>query len=122
MEKKKVGKPKKVVTESPKREVKNSGEFYKNLAQELAEENAVLEARLERALEDKEYWFQTADKAHKENETIVEDIKQVVDETISTILAVHELTGEINPIDVIYNVNMINRMIQAKYNPKTEEF
>jgi hypothetical protein len=119
--KKKVGRPKKVVTESPKKEVKNAA-FYKNIAQEIAEANDVLEARLQRALEDKEYWFQVADKAHKENETIVDDIKQVVDETISSILSVHELTGEINPIDIIYNVSMIDRMIQAKYNPKTEEF
>ncbi len=119
--KKKPGRPKKVVNEAPKKEVKNAA-FYKNIAQEIAEANDVLEARLQRALEDKEYWFQVADKAHKENETIVSNVKQTVDETISSILSVHELTGEINPIDIIYNVSMIDRMIQAKYNPKTEEF
>ena len=107
--------------EAPKEQVKNAA-FYKKIAEELAEANTLLEARIERALEDKEYWFQVADKAHKENETIVADIKETVDEAISGILVVHELTDEINPIDVIYNVNMINRIIQAKYNPKTEEF
>jgi L-lactate utilization protein LutB len=119
--KNKPGRPKKVVTESPKKEVKNAA-FYKNIAQEIAEANDVLEARLQRALEDKEYWFQVADKAHKENETIVSNVKQTVDETISSILSVHELTGEINPIDIIYNVSMIDRMIQAKYNSDSEEF
>lgn len=112
---------KKEKVEAPKKLVKNVA-FYKQSAEYFAEANTVLEARLERALEDKEYWFQHADKAHKENETIVADIKETVDEAISGILAVHELTDEINPIDVIYNVNMINRIIQAKYNPKTEEF
>jgi hypothetical protein len=109
----------KQVAEKPP--VKNAA-YYKKIAEEITEAHNILEARLERALEDKEYWFQAADKAHKENETIVDDIKQAVDETISTILAVHELTGEINPIDIIYNVSMIERMIQAKYNPKSEEF
>ncbi len=114
-------KKEKVADKAPKQPVKNAA-YYKKIAEEIAESHDVLEARLQRALEDKEYWFQAADKAHKENETIVEDIKQVVNETISTILAVHELTDEINPTDVIYNVTMIDRIIQAKYNPKTEEF
>jgi hypothetical protein len=112
---------KKEKVEAPKQPVKNAA-YYKKIAEEITEAHNILEARLERALEDKEYWFQIADKAHKENESVVEDIKQVVDETISTILAVHELTGEISPVDVVYNVTMIDRIIQAKYNPKTEEF
>lgn len=114
-----MGKKQKQVAE--KAPIKNAA-FYKKMAEEIAEAHNILEARLERALEDKEYWFQVADKAHKENQTIVDDIKQVVDETISTILAVHELTGEISPVDVVYNVTMIDRMIQAKYNPKVEQF
>ena len=137
---------KKEKVEAPKQPVKNAAYYEKALANlqkdkdtmqrqyesllkkgELSrlkykEAHDILEARLERALEDKEYWFQAGDKAHKENETVVEDIKELVDETISTILAVHELTGEISPVDVVYNVTMIDRIIQAKYNPKTEEF
>jgi len=114
-----MGKKQKQVAE--KAPIKNAA-FYKKMAEEIAEAHNILEARLERALEDKEYWFQVADKTHKENQTIVDDIKQVVDETISTILAVHELTGEISPVDVVYNVTMIDRMIQAKYNPKVKQF
>jgi len=119
--KKKVGRPKKEVTETPKKEVKNIA-YYKNMVESLLQTNNELGNAYERALEDKEYWFQVADKAHKENETIVSNVKQTVDETISSILSVHELTGEINPIDIIYNVSMIDRMIQAKYNSDTEEF
>jgi hypothetical protein len=119
--KKKVGRPKKEVTEAPKKEVKNIA-YYKNMVESLLQTNNQLGNAYERALEDKEYWFQVADKAHKENETIVSNVKQTVDETISSILSVHELTGEINPIDIIYNVSMIDRMIQAKYNSDTEEF
>jgi hypothetical protein len=112
---------KKEQVEAPKKLVKNAA-FYKKIAEEIGELHDILEARLERALEDKEYWFQVADKAHKENETIVKDVKELVDETISTILALHEETNEIIPMDVIYNVTMIDRLIQAKYNPKVEQY
>ena len=111
---------KEVAVQAPKPTVKNAA-YYKNLAQEIAEANEVLEARLERALEDKEYWFQHADKAHKEQEAMLETIKAAVEDTINTLICVHEVTDDINPLDIIYNLSMINRIMQAKFNPETEE-
>ena len=119
--KNKPGRPKKVVTESPKKEVKNAA-YYKQAFEEIKEGYNVLETRLQRALEDKEYWFQVADKAHKENESIVEVVKELVDDTISSILSIEANTNEITPLDIVYNVSIINRVIESKFNPKTEEF
>ena len=118
--KKKPGRPKKVVNEAPKKEVKNAA-FYKRIAEEIAESHDVLEVRLERALEDKEYWFQIADKAHKDQETMLATVEELVTNTINTLLNVHETTNEINPLDIIYNVTMIHRIIDVKFNSPTEE-
>jgi hypothetical protein len=114
-------KKEKVADKAPKQPVKNAA-FYKKIAENLMRANDELAVAYDYAIKEKEEWFEIADKAHKDNKTVVEDIKQAVDATISTILAVHEVTGEINPIDIIYNVSMIERIIEAKYNPKTEEF
>jgi hypothetical protein len=118
--KKKPGRPKKVVNEAPKKEVKNAA-FYKRIAEEIAESHDVLEVRLERALEDKEYWFQIANKAHKDQETMLATVEELVTNTINTLLNVHETTNEINPLDIIYNVTMIHRIIDVKFNSPTEE-
>lgn len=111
---------KEVAIQAPKPVVKNTA-FFKNLAEELVQANAVLEARIENALEDKEYWFQHADKAHKENEAMLESVRELVEDAINTLIDVKVATDEITPLDVIYNVSMINRIIEHKFNPETTE-
>jgi hypothetical protein len=118
--KKKPGRPRKVVNEAPKKEVKNAA-FYKRIAEEIAESHDVLEVRLERALEDKEYWFQIAEKAHKEQETMLATLGELVNDTINSMMNVHETTNDINPLDILYNVNMIQRVMNVKFNSPTEE-
>ena len=118
--KRKPGRPKKVVNEAPKKEVKNAA-FYKRIAEEIAESHDVLEVRLERALEDKEYWFQIAEKAHKEQETMLATLGELVNDTINSMMNVHETTNDINPLDILYNVNMIQRVMNVKFNSPTEE-
>ena len=118
--KKKPGRPKKVVNEAPKKEVKNAA-YYKNMVESLLETNNELGNAYQAALEDKEYWFQIADKAHKDQETMLATVEELVTNTINTLLNVHETTNEINPLDIIYNVTMIHRIIDVKFNSPTEE-
>lgn len=118
--KKKPGRPKKVVNEAPKKEVKNAA-YYKQAFNELNEAYELLSAKYYSALEDKEYWFEHADKAHKDQETILATVEELVTNTINTLLNVHETTNEINPLDIIYNITMIHRIIDVKFNPPTEE-
>lgn len=118
--KKKPGRPKKVVNEAPKKEVKNTA-YYKNMVDSLLETNNQLGNAYQAALEDKEYWFQIADKAHKDQETMLATVEELVTNTINTLLNVHETTNEINPLDIVYNVTMIHRVIEVKFNSPTEE-
>ena len=118
--KKKPGRPKKVVNEAPKKEVKNAA-YYKNMVESLLETNNELGNAYQAALEDKEYWFQIADKAHKDQETMLATVEELVTNTINTLLNLHETTNEINPLDIIYNVTMIHRIIDVKFNSPTEE-
>jgi phage-related minor tail protein len=118
--KKKPGRPKKVVNEAPKKEVKNAA-YYKNMVDSLLETNNQLGNAYQAALEDKEYWFQIADKAHKDQETMLATVEELVTNTINTLLNVHETTNEINPLDIVYNVTMIHRVIEVKFNSPTEE-
>jgi phage-related minor tail protein len=118
--KKKPGRPKKVVNEAPKKEVKNAA-YYKNMVDSLLETNNQLGNAYQAALEDKEYWFQRADQAYKDQETMLETVEELVTNTINTLLNVHETTNEINPLDIIYNVTMIHRIIDVKFNSPTEE-
>jgi phage-related minor tail protein len=118
--KKKPGRPKKVVNEAPKKEVKNAA-YYKNMVDSLLETNNQLGNAYQAALEDKEYWFQRADQAYKDQETMLETVEELVTNTINTLLNVHETTNEINTLDIIYNVTMIHRVIDVKFNSPTEE-
>lgn len=118
--KKKQGRPKKVVNEAPKKEVKNAA-YYKNMVESLLETNNELGNAYQAALEDKEYWFQIADKAHKDQEALLATVEELVTNTINTLLNVHETTNEINPLDIVYNVTMIHRVIEVKFNSPTEE-
>ena len=118
--KKKPGRPKKVVNEAPKKEVKNAA-YYKNMVDSLLETNNQLGNAYQAALEDKEYWFQRADQAYKDQEAMLEGVEELVNNTVTDLLSIHETVKEITPLDVIYNVTMIHRVINAEFNSSTEE-
>ena len=111
---------KEVAVQAPKPTVKNAA-YYKKIAGEIAQENANLDKALAYALEDKEYWFQIADKAHKENEAMLESVRKLVEDAVNTLIDVKVATDEITALDVLYNVSMINRIIEHKFNPITTE-
>jgi sugar-specific transcriptional regulator TrmB len=120
MEKRKAGRPKKVVTTAPEKTVKNAA-YYKNIAENLMRANDELSIAIQQALEEKEEWFEHADKAHKEQEALVAVVKDLVDDTINNLINVEANIGSITVLDVIYNIGIIERVVEAKFNPKTEE-
>ena len=120
MEKRKAGRPKKVVTTAPEKTVKNAA-YYKQAFNELKEAYDELYAKNLSLHHEKEEWFQHADKAHKEQEALVAVVKDLVDDTINNLINVEANIGSITVLDVIYNIGIIERVVEAKFNPKTEE-
>jgi len=118
--KRKVGRPKKVVNEAPKKEVKNTA-YYKDMVESLLQTNNELGNAYQVALEDKEYWFQMFDRANKEQEQMLATLGELVNDTINSMMNVHETTNDISPLDILYNVNMIQRVMNVKFNSPTEE-
>jgi hypothetical protein len=96
-------------------------ELYKETVKNLTKANDELSIAIQKALEEKEEWFQHSDKAHKENEELVSLVEKIVDDTISNLINIDANIGSISSLDVIYNVGFIHRVVEAKFNPKTEE-
>ena len=96
-------------------------ELYKETVKNLTKANDELSIAIQKALEEKEEWFQHADKAHKENEELVLLVKEKVNETINNLIHIDSKIGSITKVDIMYNVGMIERRIKAKFNSKTEE-
>ena len=96
-------------------------EHYKNVSKNLLAANDELSIAIQQALEEKEEWFEHADKAHKEQEALVAVVKDLVDDTINNLINVEANIGSISVLDVIYNIGIIERVVEAKFNPKTKE-
>lgn len=120
MEKKKVGRPKKVVIETPQKTVKNAT-YYKQAFNELKEAYDQLYAKNLSLHHEKEKWFQIADIANKDQEALVSLVKSLVDTAINDLLQVEVTTGKITSLDAIYHVSMIERVMEANDNSETEE-
>lgn len=71
--------------------------------------------------DEKEEWLQEADVAHKDQEALIALIKELVDDTINSLVTVDANTGSISALDAIYHVGMIERVVEAKFNSETEE-
>jgi hypothetical protein len=113
-------KKKEVAVDAPKVVVKNAA-YYKQAFNELKEAYDQLYAKNLSLHHEKEEWFQHADKAHKEQEALVAVVKDLVDDTINNLINVEANIGSISVLDVIYNIGIIERVVEAKFNPKTEE-
>ncbi len=94
---------------------------YKQTIEHLVKANDELQIAIQQALEEKEEWFQHADKAHKGNEALVSLVAQKVKETINNLIHIDSKIGSLTAVDIMYNVGMIERRIKAKFNPKTEK-
>ncbi len=113
-------KKKEVAVDAPKPVVKNAA-YCKNIAQNLMIANDELAHAYDTAIQDKEDWFQHAGKAHKDQEALLALVKELVDDTIHNLVTVDANTGSITALDAVYHVGMIERVIEAKFNPETEE-
>lgn len=90
----------------------------------LAEETIANLDRMCSALrEDKEYWFDIADQAHKNEEAMLKELDSNLDRTAYHCIRVAETTGSITIDDVAYCLDLIKRVMHNKfaYKPKQEE-
>lgn len=145
MEKKKAGRPKKVVAPAPKTAVKNAA-FYKKALTNLQKDTDTMQRQyeimlkkaeisrlkykeayddlhqqVEKADERKAVWVAKAAEAHKKNEALFGLAKELVDNAINDLVQVEVATGKITSLDAIYHVSMIERVMEAEVNPETEE-
>jgi hypothetical protein len=73
--------------------------------------------------EDKEYWFDIADQAHKNEEAMLKELDSNLDRAAFHCSKVAETTGSITVDDVAYCLDLIKRVMhhQFAYKPKQEE-
>lgn len=73
--------------------------------------------------EDKEYWFDIADQAHKNEEAMLKELNSNLDRAAFHCIKVAETTGSITVDDVAYCLDLIKRVMHNKfaYKPKQEE-
>lgn len=118
MEKKKAGRPKKVVPPTPKRKIRVN---YKEAYLQAVEVIDGLTEQLKKADERKAVWVAKTVEAHKKNEALFSLAKELVDNAINDLVQVEVATGKITSLDAIYHVSMIERVMEAEVNPETEE-
>jgi hypothetical protein len=94
---------------------------YKQTIEHLVKANDELSIAIQQALEEKEEWFEHADKAHKEQEALLSLLKYLSNTAIQNLMKVSVDTKGITVIDMVYHIGIIRRTIEAKFNPKTEE-
>jgi hypothetical protein len=145
MEKKKAGRPKKVVKTAPKEPVKNAAYYEKALANLQKDKDTMqrqyetllkkaeisrlkykeahddLHKQVEEAEEKRQFWIQKTGEAQKKNEALFNLVKELVDTAVNDLVQVEVTTGKITALDAIYHVSMIERVMEAKFNPETEE-
>lgn len=113
-------KKKEIAVDTPKPVVKNAIS-YRQAFSELKVAYDQLYAKNLSLHNEKEEWLQHTEKAHKDQEALLALVKELVDDTIHNLVTVDTNTGSINALDAVYHVGMIERVIEAKFNPKTKE-
>jgi len=116
MEKKKVGRPKKVVTPAPKIKVN-----YKEAYLQALEVIEGLNQQIDKAVQKRGFWIQKTEEAQKKNEALFSLVKELVDTAVNDLVQVEVTTGKITALDAIYHVSMIERVMESKFNSETEE-
>ena len=145
MEKKKAGRPKKVVTTASKEPVKNAAYYEKALANLQKDKDTMqrqyeimlkkaeisrlkykeahddLHKQAEEADKRKIVWVEKAKELQKKRVALFDLAKDLVDTAVNDLIQVEVSTGKITALDAIYHVSMIERVMEAKFNPETEE-
>jgi hypothetical protein len=116
MEKRKVGRPKKVVTPTPKVKI-NYREAYLQALEVIDD----LHQQIEKADERKKVWIDKTKEEFQKNETLFSSVKELVDTAVNDLIQVEVSTGKITALDAIYHVSMIERVMESKFNSETEE-
>ena len=108
----------KVKSQAPKLE-----RDYKEELRLADEAIANWEEMCETLREDKEYWFQIADQAHKNEEAMLKELDSNLDRAAFHCSKVAETTGSITIDDVTYCLDLVKRVMhhQFAYKPKQEE-
>jgi len=121
-----------IVTDMTKTEVEKqktkakTTKLERNYKEELRladEAIANWEEMCETLREDKEYWFDIADQAHKNEEAMLKELDSNLDRTAFHCIKVAETTGSITIDDVAYCLDLVKRVMhhQFAYKPKQEE-
>lgn len=111
-----------VVMGVPKKQTEEQRDYKEELRS--AEETIANLDRMCSALrEDKEYWFDIADQAHKNEEAMLKELDSNLDRTAFHCIKVAETTGSITIDDVAYCLDLVKRVMhhQFAYKPKQEE-
>jgi CRISPR/Cas system CSM-associated protein Csm2 small subunit len=116
MEKKKVGRPKKVVATKPKIKVN-----YKEAYIQAVEVIEGLNQQIDKAVQKRGFWIQKTEETQKKNEALFSLVKELVDTAVNDLVQVEVTTGKITALDAIYHVSMIERVMESKFNSETEE-
>jgi hypothetical protein len=116
MEKKKAGRPKKVVATAPKIKVN-----YKEAYLQALEVIDGLYQQLEEADKRKIVWVEKAKELQKKRVALFDLVKELVDTAVNDLVQIEVKTGKITALDAIYHVSMIERIMEAQFNPETEE-
>jgi hypothetical protein len=117
MEKKKAGRPKKVVKTAPKIKVEYKEAYFQAL--EVIDE--LQHQQIEEAAKRKAVWVEKAKELQKKNEALFNLVKELVDTAVNDLVQIEVTTGKITALDAIYHVSMIERIMEAQFNPETEE-
>lgn len=96
---------------------------YKEELESAEETIARLDQMCSSLREDKEYWFQVADQAHKNEEAMLKELNSSLNRATFHCIRVEETSGSITMDDVAYCMQLIQRVMDHKfaYKPKQEE-
>lgn len=96
---------------------------YKEELRLADEAIASWEEMCETLREDKEYWFQIADQAHKNEEAMLKELNTNLDRILFHCHSVKENTGSVTIDDITYCTILVRRVMENKfgYKPKQEE-
>jgi hypothetical protein len=111
-----------VVMGVPKKQTEEQRDYKEELRS--AEETIANLDRMCSALrEDKEYWFDIADQAHKNEEAILKELNTNLDRILFHCHSVQENTGNVTIDDITYCTILVRRVMENRfaYKPKQEE-
>ncbi len=96
---------------------------YKEELRSAEETIANLDRMCSALREDKEYWFDIADQAHKNEEAMLKELNTNLDRILFHCHSVQENTGNVTIDDITYCTILVRRVMENKfaYKPKQEE-